>query len=269
MLTNLNHNNENEENSSNYTSSKYITPDGVPADVAIFTITFDDRTPQELPKTDVEVLMVKRKHWPYKGCWALPGGFSNPNETLLEAAKRELREETKIDNLHIEHLDVYSTPGRDPRKWIISSAYYALVNENHLKDRQAADDAEEVKLISLGELLCMLRGEADGDYNENNNTIAFDHDEIILDAYQKIKEKMLSTDIAKEFLPEEFTLTELFNVIKTVVPEFNEKLPNFRRKILQRNIIKEVKGKTSNKYSKRHAQLFTFTGETPIISIYS
>lgn len=152
-------NNQNtEENAANYDSSKYVTPDGVPADVAIFTIDFEVKEPQTLPKTDLKILVIKRKNWPYKGCWALPGGFSSPDETLLEAAKRELKEETKIDGLHIEHLDVYSTPGRDPRKWIISSAYYALVNSERLEQRAAGDDAAKTEIISLRDILSMKKG---------------------------------------------------------------------------------------------------------------
>lgn len=263
-----------EENSSNYTSSKYPTPDGAPADVVIFTITSEEIVPQELPKTDVKVLMIKRKKWPYKGCWALPGGFSNPSEKMIQAAKRELKEETKVAGLHIELSDIYAGNDsngkpRDPRGWIISTAYFALVNEKYLADREADDDAEEAELIPLKDLLAMSKGNQDGDSEENKNTLAFDHNDIILDAYKKVQDKMLRTDIAKEFLSKQFTLSELYRVIQTVVPTFDEKMPNFRRKILKRGIIREVEGKTSNKYSKVHAQLYEFTGEVPTISIYS
>jgi 8-oxo-dGTP diphosphatase len=264
-----------EENSSNYTSTKYVTPDGAPSDVAIFTIDFEEKEPQELPLTDVKILMIKRKKWPYKGSWALPGGFSDPQETLLDAAKRELREETTIDGLHVEHLDVYSGllengEPRDPRGWIISSAYYALVNEDNLKDRKPADDAEEAELLSLRDVLSMKRGNKDGTTEENEGTLGFDHNKIIKDAYQKVQEKVLQTNIAKEFLPKEFTLAELYQVIQTIVPSFEEEIhSNFKRKVLQRRIIEEVAGKTSNKHSKRHAQLYRFTGHVPQISIYS
>lgn len=259
-----------EENSSNYDSSKYRTPDGVPADIAIFTITSENENPgTSLPERDIKVLMVKRKKWPYQGCWALPGGFSDENETLLDAAKRELKEETSIDGLHIEHLGVYSIPNRDPRGWIISSAYYALVNESHLTKRKAADDAEDVQLISLNELLSMKKGNSDGSSSENENTLAFDHNEILSDAFKAIQNKMLITDIAKEFLDEEFTLSELYQIIETVVPTFKEPDANFKRKILQRKIIEPIEGKKSNKYSRVPAQLYKFTGKLPNLSIYS
>ncbi|MDF2535101.1 MAG: ADP-ribose pyrophosphatase [Bacillales bacterium] len=263
-----NKNTEVEENSSNYTSTKYVTPDGVPADIAIFTIISEKQQSQELPDMEVKVLMVKRKKWPYQGCWALPGGFSNPNELLLNTAKRELQEETSIEGLHIEHFGVYSTPGRDPRGWVISSAYMALVNEKYLAKRQAADDAADVQLISLNELLAMKKGNPDGMTEDNEDSLAFDHNYIIRDAFIEIQQKALTTDIAKEFLNETFTISELYQVIKTLVPSFNEEKPNFRRKILQRGVIEAVEA-TSNEHSKRHAKLFKFTGNVPALSIYS
>lgn len=259
-----------EENEHNYDPSKYRTPDGITSDIVIFTITSENKNPGvELPKRDVQILMVKRKNWPYKGCWALPGGFSSPDETLLETAKRELKEETGIDELYIEHLDVYSKFGRDPRGWIISSAYYALVNEKYLEKRKASSDALEVKLISLNDILMMEKGNPNGKMEENEGKLAFDHDIIIKDAYKAIQNKMLMTDIAKEFLDEEFTISELYQIIKTIVPNFNEPQTNFRRKILQRKIIEEIEGKYSNKYSKNFAQLYRFTGKIPKLSIYS
>lgn len=265
-----NKNNEIEENESNYDSSKYQTPDGVPSDVAIFTITSSIKNPgAELPKRTLEVLMVKRKKWPFKGCWALPGGFSNPNETPLMAAERELQEETQIDGLHIKQLDVYGKPKRDPRGWIISSAYYALVNESYLAKRKAADDAADVKLVPLHEVFSMKQGSENGTFENNEGTLAFDHKEIIKDAFMEIQNEIIRTDIAKEFLDKEFTLAELKQIIQTVVTDFNEPEANFKRKLLQRKIIEEVVGKKSNKYSRREAQLYKFTGKIPKLSIYN
>lgn len=269
-----------EENSTNYTSSKYRTPDGVPSDIIIFTITSEkqDSSFRSLPKRELKVLMIRRKKWPYAGSWALPGGFSNEDETLLAAAKRELKEETQIDGLHIEHLNVYSTPNRDPRGWIISSAYYALVNEGHLEKRKAADDAAEVQLFSVTEVLeKMKKGNPDGDFEENDNTLAFDHNIILQDALERIQEKMLTTDIAREFLPEEFTITELLQIIQTVVPSFDEERSNFVRKVTstksRSNLIEEVldeneNPKTTSEFSQRASKLYKFTGNLPKLSIY-
>lgn len=269
-MSNLNK--EIEENETNYDVSKYRTPDGVPADNIIFTITFEQDSPGTVPKTELKVLMIQRKKWPYAGCWAIPGGFSNENETILQAAERELEEETGIKNLTIKHLDVYSKPNRDPRGWIISSAYYALVNEKYLEHRKAADDVADEKLFSIDEILSMSKGEQNGDFEINVNKLAFDHLEIIKEAFAKVQLDMLQTDIAKNFLPEEFTISELFQVVSTVVPQLKsiyprEQLGNFRRKVLTRGLIKEV-NKETNRNSRRPAKLYKFVKEVPILSHY-
>ncbi|MNY34773.1 hypothetical protein D3C86_1691400 [compost metagenome] len=157
---------------------------------------------------------------------------------------------------------MYSKPGRDPRGWIISHAFFALVHEKLLTERRAATDAADVRLFPLEEALRM--------------ELAFDHREILTDAWHQIQAKMLTTTIAKEFLPEEFTISELYQVIQTVVPHFEER--NFIRKITstqsRKGIIEEVhdrhgEPKFSNRYSQRAAQLYRFTDLTPQLSIYS
>jgi hypothetical protein len=106
--------------------------------------------------------------------------------------------------------------------------------------------------------------------------LAFDHREIIRDAYHQIQKQMLHSTIARQFLPEQFTLSEQYQVIQTVVPEFSE--PNFIRKITstrsRQGILEEVRdeeGKplSSNQYSQRPAQLYRFTDYAPLLSIYT
>ncbi len=250
-----------------YDVKKYRTPDGAPADIVMFTLTKKERKTftKTLPLRELKVMLIRRRSWPFAGKWALPGGFSRDNESLFEAAQRELKEETGVDAdaRHLEYLGVYSKPGRDPRGWIISHAFFALVEEEILEKRQAADDAEEVGLFTIEEALEQLE-------------LGFDHRDIIRDAYHRIQEQMLSTVIAKKFLPPEFTLSELYQVIKAVVPDFEE--PNFIRKITstrsRKGIIEEVRDEqgnplSSNQYSQRPAQLYRFTGLMPRLSIYS
>lgn len=247
-----------------YSASSYRTPDGAPTDIVIFTITAREREPgkKALPMRELELLLIQRKVWPFEGEWALPGGFTKETETVLECAQRELEEETGIADVRIEYFNVYSAPGRDPRGWMISHAFLALVKEELLKDRRASIDAADVRLLPVSEALAMK--------------LAFDHHHIIGDALLKIREKMLTTTIAREFLPEEFTIGELYQVIQTVVPSFEEK--NFIRKVtstqIRKGIIEEVRDeagnlKTSNKYSQRAAQLYRFTDYEPQLSIYS
>ncbi|MBO9598028.1 MAG: NUDIX hydrolase [Cohnella sp.] len=251
------------DDATNYSSGKYRTPDGAPADIVIFTITSDSRNTakKSLPTRRLEVLLIQRKSWPFAGQWALPGGFSTETETLMESAKRELAEETAVADVHIEYFNAYSTPGRDPRGWIISHAFLALVHERYLANRRADDDAADVRLFTVEEALGM--------------NLAFDHDVILRDALEQIRHRMLTTTIAKEFLPEAFTIGELYQVIRTVVPTFEEK--NFTRKITstqsRKGLIEEVvdprgERRTSNRYSQRAAQLYRFTDYVPRLSIY-
>jgi 8-oxo-dGTP diphosphatase len=250
-------------NESNYSAMKYRTPDGAPSDIVIFTIisTEKNTVKKSLPSRELYVMLIQRKVWPFIGKWALPSGFSKETETMHDCARRELKEETGVDEVHLQYLNVYSTPGRDPRGWIISHAYLALVNEKVLKGRRAAADAIDVQLVPVNEAL--------------NMDLAFDHLQILEDALVRIRQQMLTTTIAKEFLPEEFTISELYQVIQTVIPEFEEK--NFARKITstesRKGIIEEVRDhngdlKTSNLHSQRAAQLYRFTGLEPKLSIY-
>lgn len=256
------HEHEN-EHASNYSAGQYRTPDGAPADIVIFTITSAEKKSMKksLPLRKLQVLLIQRKRWPYVGQWALPGGFSNDSETIHDCAKRELEEETGVSDVHIEYFNVYSAPGRDPRGWMISHAFFALVNEQYLLNRRAADDAADVRLFPVEEALSMK--------------LAFDHGIILMDAVVQIRQKMMTTAIAKEFLPDEFTISELYQVIQTVVPDFEER--NFIRKITstqsREGIIEKVRTrngemKMSNRYSQRGAQLYRFTDYVPQLSIY-
>lgn len=252
------------EDAANDSPRKYRTPDGAPADIVIFTITSTPRNApkKSLPDRRLEVMLIQRRSWPFEGQWALPGGFSKDSETILESAKRELEEETSVGDVHIEYFNVYSAPGRDPRGWIISHAFLALVQERHLAKRKAADDAADVRLFPAEEALRM--------------NLAFDHNEILRDALERIRHKMLTTTIAKEFLPETFTIGELYQVIQTVVPAFEEQ--NFIRKITstqsRKGLIEPAtdgdgRPLTSNRYSQRAAQLYRFTDYVPPLSIYN
>lgn len=248
-----------------YNAKKYRTPDGVPTDIVMFTLTKRERktVTKTLPLRELKVMLIRRKKLPCAGMWALPGGFCQEDESIYDAATRELKEETGVDGGHLEYLGVYSTPGSDPRGWIISHAFFALVEEWMLEQRQASDDAGEVGLFTLQEALEELE-------------LAFDHHEIIKDAYVRIQQQMLQTTIARQFLPRHFTLSELYQVIQTVVPEFKE--PNFIRKITstrsRQGILKEVRDEegnalSSNQYSQRPAQLYMFTDHEPLLSIYT
>jgi 8-oxo-dGTP diphosphatase len=116
------------------------------------------------------VLLIQRKHDPFAGCWALPGGFINLDETLEESALRELREETGVDSAKLEFLDVFGDPGRDPRGRIISVVYLARVHAKQLNPA-AADDAADVGWFSLS----------------RPPELAFDHAKILAAARARLK----------------------------------------------------------------------------------
>jgi 8-oxo-dGTP diphosphatase len=116
------------------------------------------------------VLLIRRKHEPFAGRWALPGGFVDMDEALEAAARRELYEETGVEAAQLEQLQTFGDPDRDPRGWTISVVYLARVDAARLKP-QAADDAAEVKWHRLGRL----------------PPLAFDHDQVLVLARQRLK----------------------------------------------------------------------------------
>jgi 8-oxo-dGTP diphosphatase len=247
----------------------YRSPDGLPVDIAIFTITSHARPGNYRTLADrrLDVLLVRRasSSAAYPGYWALPGGFSQEGETLLEAAYRELKEETNVDrDVMIEQIKTVYYPGRDPRGWMPSVLYCTLVKEAYLLQLAADTDADEVRLFPLDEALKLK--------------LAFDHNDLLQDALSYVQTKMMTTTIAKQFLPEEFTIRELYQVIQTVVPSFEEDIANFKRNLLttkaRQGLIREAvnadgQPKTTDRNSNRPAQLYVYTDYEPRISIYN
>lgn len=203
---------------SNYNPRDYDDP-SVTADIIIITI-FDN---------DLKVLLIKRKNPPFRGYRAIPGGFLDVNreENLEETASRELLEETNLKNIYIEQLKTYGDVKRDPRKRVISVAYFALLPFKEFENQNiiAGDDAEDAQWFSLNKL---------------PDKIAFDHKKILRDVLLRLRGKVSYTDIAFRLLPAKFTWSELQNVYEIIL---GRKLiaPNFRRKINSMYLLKELK----------------------------
>jgi len=182
---------------------------GVTVDLSIFTIRNDK----------LSILLIKRGGHPEKGKWGLPGGFVNINESLDDAAARELFEETglTLEEGYLEQLKTYGNPHRDKRGYIVSTAYVALVPK--VKNPKAGDDAESAHFFPVEDVL------------SDDFDLAFDHRVIIADGLSRVRAKIEYAPIAHLFLEDEvFTLSELRHVYEivwgvTLTPS------NFRRKI--------------------------------------
>jgi ADP-ribose pyrophosphatase YjhB (NUDIX family) len=123
-----------------YDAGKYKRP-SVTVDMLIFTVGSEGKENyRKLPEKVLKILLVKRGDHPYIGQWALPGGFVRMDESLDEAAARELKEEANVDNIYMEQLYTWGEVKRDPRARVISSSYMSLVDSSQL-DVQAGDDA--------------------------------------------------------------------------------------------------------------------------------
>lgn len=168
---------------------------------------------------DLKVLLIQRQIPPFQHQWALPGGFVQMDESLEEAARRELQEETGVQGIFLEQLYTFGDLGRDPRDRIISVAYYALINliEYPL---QAATDAEDAAWYSLGNL----------------PSLAFDHAQILKQAIHRLQGKVRYEPIGFELLPQKFTLTQIQHLYETVLGHSLDKR-NFRKKLLKMDLL--------------------------------
>ncbi|HZG70446.1 MAG TPA: NUDIX domain-containing protein [Chondromyces sp.] len=257
----------NEDALKQYDSKKYRTPDGYTSDIAIFTITKKQEENHRPPVYSLQLMLIQRALTDNEGRpnieagkWALPGGFVQETETAREAAVRELEEETSISGIYLRHFGIYDRPGRDPRGWIISNAHFAIVPEEHLRVRKAADDAAKVELVEIEQVFRL--------------PLAFDHREIIEEAVHLIKKELIQTTIAKEFLPEEFTLSELQSLLMLVTDDeaIKESASFFRKAptlpFLELVVDEEGNPKKTQRNSKKPSNLYRFTGESPVSSVY-
>lgn len=188
---------------------------------------------------DLKMLLIQRGVAPFKGRWALPGGFVRLDENLENAARRELREETGLTHLFLEQLFTFGEPKRDPRERVISVAYYALVTlAGHAL--QAASDAAKVAWFSIADL----------------PPLAFDHDQIVEVALHRLQGKVRYEPIGFELLPTKFTLSQLQRLYETILDQPLDKR-NFRKKILAMGLLADT-GEIQQDVAHRAARLYRF-----------
>lgn len=250
-----------------YDDSKYKKP-SVTVDMLIFTVAdVEKENYRKLPEKVLKILMIKRGNHPYIGQWALPGGFVGIEESIDQAAMRELKEEVNIDNIYMEQLYTFGEVDRDPRTRVISCSYMSLVDSTSLNIK-AGDDADDAAWFTLsyrvqeqhkimtekGSILeswvrIDLSNRAENIYAVikvtrsaedrivrvkremvESSGIAFDHGKAIQYGIERLRNKIEYTDIAFQLMPEYFSLTGLQQVYEVILGKELLKA-NFRRKI--------------------------------------
>ncbi len=170
----------------------------------------------------LKVLLIKRKYAPYEALWAIPGGFVHAEESLEDAARRELMEETGLADVYLEQLYSFGDPNRDPRGRIISISYFAVVNSAGVV--HGGSDAADARWFLTDEL----------------PYLAFDHSRILHYGIERLRNKLEYTTVGFGLLGPRFTLTELQHVYEAVLGKELDKR-NFRRKVLQLKVLEPLK----------------------------
>ena len=189
---------------------------------------------------ELKVLLIERGIDPYKGHWAFPGGFLNPDESAETGALRELKEETGIESAYIEQFHTYSAPDRDPRERVITIAYMALVK---IQEARGGDDAADAKWFPIDKM----------------PNLAFDHDLILRDALARLRERIHFHPIGYDLLPEKFTMKELQTLYEAVLGVHFDRR-NFAKKMQHLDILVQL-DETIWPTTKREAFLYKFNLE--------
>lgn len=211
-------------------SAGYPAPAGITADPVVFTPLHGR----------LHVLLALRGEEPYAGWWALPGGFMNREEEPEETAQRKLTEKTGLGDIYLEQLASYGSPQRDPRGWIPSVAYLALVGATVLRP-----DGPGARWFPVADL----------------PRLAFDHERIVRDGIERLRGKLWYSNIAVTLLPDRFTLAEarrLYEAISGVRYDG----PNFRRALEGSGMIRPT-DEIQQGPAGRPARLYEFGERRP------
>jgi len=226
-----------------YDAGKYPRP-SVSVDIVLFTVV----------DGALRVLLIARKKHPFKASWALPGGFVRPQENAEQAARRELAEEAGARDIFLEQLFTFTEPKRDPRTWVISIAHYALVTSERLTI-QAGDDASDARWFLIKDNRKTGKVEAVPLEGGSPVKLAFDHQQIVQTAMDRIRGKLDYVPIGFQLLPEKFTLSELQTVHEAILNQPLDKR-NFRASVMRDGLVKPTQEWKTGAH--RPAQLFKY-----------
>lgn len=209
-------------------TNKFEKP-SVTVDLLVFTVLDDD----------LKIILVKRGIDPFKNMWALPGGFVGINETLEEAAKRELFQETGVGDVYLEQLYTFGDVKRDPRTRVITVSYFALIPSENIK-LHATTDAKDAQWFPVDKL----------------PKVAFDHKKIIDYGIERLKSKIGYSNIVYGILPKRFRLSQLQKVYEIILGQKLDKR-NFRKRMLSLGLLRST-GKRELGGAHRPAMLYEF-----------
>lgn len=189
----------------------------------------------------VSLLLIQRKYDPFKGEWAIPGGFVLEDESLEEAARRELLEETGIETNYLEQLYTFGEPDRDPRHRVISVTYFGLVKSSEYQQLKASTDAENAKWFSIKKL----------------PALAFDHKQILAKAITRLRVKVRYQPIGFELLDKHFPFSDLEKLYTALLDrEINRR--NFSKKILSFDFLEETGELSKSEGKGRPSKMYQF-----------
>ncbi|PCJ89411.1 MAG: NUDIX hydrolase [Flavobacteriales bacterium] len=193
----------------------------------------------------VSILLIKRKYDPFKGSWAIPGGFVLDHESLEEAVERELQEETGVKISYLEQLYTFGKPDRDPRTRILSIAYFGLVKSNQFEKLKATTDAEDAAWFNFKRL----------------PKLAFDHKMILNVAIERLRGKIIYQPIGFELLDKKFPFSDLEHLYSTLLDRPIDRR-NFKKKVMSFGILDELDEKAKSNGAGRPGNLFQFNKTT-------
>lgn len=188
-----------------------------------------------------KVLLIKRKHEPFKDSWALVGGALYNNEDLMNGMRREIKEKTGIENIDIYFSSVFGEVDRSPLKRMIAISYIGIIDSSRVEFLKKTNKTLDADWVSIDKI----------------PTLAYDHNNILDKAIKTLREKIVETNILKSLYPDGFTMPEIQKAYEIILGrKFDRR--NFRKKILSMGLVEDT-NKNVNFEGKKQAKLYKFT----------